>query len=285
VEIQEKHVPLRERNITLRKESKLRKEFFMKNNKILLAILAIALVFGMTACSDGGGGSAPPPPPPPGKTSMSYQSKDSGGTLTLTPAGTNAPFNVTASGENMTAISGTITFTSGETMTKNESLTAVPVNVDKTFTLAVTRWDDGESWLGSIRLEDITPLKSKKGDELQFRISGTPDKKLEKFGISLQSYTPDWSDYQWLGGVGDENLPAAALFSRTFSVIVGDDPKNGLIVSVVLSCGTKTPANIPDGTIMATINDFEIKLVGIRNERDELKAFVDNLNKMPDAVF
>jgi hypothetical protein len=33
------------------------KEFSMKNNKILLAILAIALVLGMTtACSDGGGG-------------------------------------------------------------------------------------------------------------------------------------------------------------------------------------------------------------------------------------
>jgi hypothetical protein len=46
------------------------KEFSMKNTKILLAILAIALVFGMTACSNGGGGT--PQDNPQGMKGIKY---------------------------------------------------------------------------------------------------------------------------------------------------------------------------------------------------------------------
>jgi hypothetical protein len=211
--------------------------------------------------------------------------------LTLTPAGSNATFTVTASGENMSAISGTITFTSGETeIIATVSLTTVPVTVDKTLTLGVNRWETGEAWQKSINLNKFTQLRPKKGDELQFMICGTPDKALEKFSVSFEGYNndSDWGDYQWLGGVlGDDriNVPGAAFFSHTFSVTFWNEPK-GSLINVTISCGdTKTPVDIPQWTVMRTISDFEIYLVGIRNEADERKAaaqaFVNNDNKIP----
>jgi hypothetical protein len=228
-----------------------------------------------------------------------------GSTLTLKPEGSNIPFTITAAGENMSAISGTITFTSGEMETKTAvSLTTVPVDVGDTFNLDFNKWDTGESWANSINLTKFIPFKPKQGDEFQFMINGTLDKALERFGISLAGHTSDWSGYQWLGGVGEDNMinvSAGTFFSHTFPVTIWNDPIPDYIINVTISCSdTDTPADIPQWTTMRTIIDFEIYLVGIRNENDEreaawkgrekaekaaakaaVKAFVDNDNRIP----
>jgi len=48
-------------------------------NKILLAIITIALVFGMTACSNGGGGGTPPEKTTPAPGTATYVSTDTNG--------------------------------------------------------------------------------------------------------------------------------------------------------------------------------------------------------------
>jgi hypothetical protein len=55
------------------------KEFSMKNKKTLFALLAVALVLAMTACSNGGGGGSPPPAS--GPTSTEYRSADADGNI------------------------------------------------------------------------------------------------------------------------------------------------------------------------------------------------------------
>jgi major membrane immunogen (membrane-anchored lipoprotein) len=79
----------------------------MKNKKILLAILVIALVFGMTACSNGGGGGSPD------STSATYTYGDDAGNnykLEITKAGRAA--YTPKKGDNYVLI---ITFTDGKT--------------------------------------------------------------------------------------------------------------------------------------------------------------------------
>jgi hypothetical protein len=72
------------------KQGNVKGVFQMKNTKTnlakirsILTILAIALVFGMTACSNGGGGGSAPPPPPSDPTSTVYESTNGSDTYIL----------------------------------------------------------------------------------------------------------------------------------------------------------------------------------------------------------
>jgi hypothetical protein len=87
----------------------------MKNTKILLAALAIALVLGMTACGDGGGGRVVITEDV--DTSVIYSSADSSNTYTLEviKSGSRAAYNPTGGDDY------TMTITKMSDGTTNES--------------------------------------------------------------------------------------------------------------------------------------------------------------------
>jgi hypothetical protein len=93
----------------------LAKGFFMKNTKILLTVLAIALVLGMTACGDGGGGRVVSTEDV--DTSVIYSSADNSNTYTLEviKSGSRAAYNPTGGDDY------TMTITKMSDGTTNES--------------------------------------------------------------------------------------------------------------------------------------------------------------------
>jgi len=189
----------------------------------------------------------------------------SGATLELSGGDT---LTITISGDGMTSILGTITLDNGVTLT--------PVRLEprivepKTFTLNVNWERDG--WDGSMELSDITSVKPKAGYIFKFKISGTTDKTLEKFGMHLDCQTPDWMQYQWLGGSGQVRL--SGTFEQTFDIEIGEDPKDGYVVHLHLSNDAAVPASARDWAVMATISNFEVRLVGIEEKEVEPEDYI-----------
>jgi hypothetical protein len=309
-----------------------KKEFFMKNNKILLAILAIALVFGMTACGDGGGGTSQQQQQQPAEpTSTAYQSKDSSGNVyileiikkgssraaytpqngdtyvltivladgtiktsegtvdvsgsgssrsfTLTPTDSDTSFTITTSGENMNAISGTITFTEGDPIVKTEALTPVPVK-EETGKVETHCWDMDRGGTGvGWELSDITPVIPKQGYKLHFRVSGTVEKTvmpLKWLQVELYRTASEGVDYQWLGASEKVDLSRKKYIDDTFVVNIWNDATPPYDIHVGFGnqwwnswvedgfdSGERLPANIKDGDVIMAFSNFNFKLVRI----------------------
>jgi len=137
-----------------------------------------------------------------------------------------------------------------------------PIIVETTDqNLNANMWDDGEAWNFVFNLKNITPAIPKKGDVFRFRISGTPDKTLEKLNLSIEAHTEDWSSYQWLGG--SESIRVIGTFEHTFEIEIGEDPNPGNIIGLDLSNNVLVPPNVKRFDTVATIKDFKIRFVGI----------------------
>jgi len=134
---------------------------------------------------------------------------------------------------------------------------------------APNKWDlhpgygDVPKWDGNIELKKITSAKPKKGDTFRFRISGTTDKTLEKFGIYLIAHPDDWAGGQWLGG--SDEVKISGTFERIFEITVWNDPNNGWDIDLALANYVPLPSNVKPGDpiILATISNFELKFIGI----------------------
>jgi len=210
-----------------------------------------------------------------------------GSDFTLTPTGSTEAeaFTVTTSGENMTAIIGTIKTEDNSTVEAPAKLTAVPVKTFSTYELRANRWGGpgegtGEGWGGDdLKLSDFTSVKPEKGYVLKFIISGTTDKTTGKY-LSMQvwSRASDWSFAKVLGTGAIEAV--SGTFYERLEIRVDDDPYTDPNADSYLGIGVplwgkdadgnyqydvddSLPANIATGTVMATIRDFKIRLVGI----------------------
>jgi len=181
-----------------------------------------------------------------------------GGSLTL--SGMGDQLTVTITTEGMKNITGTITLDNGSTLTPGNLTPSQPVD-PATITLNVNRWEDGENWNHGLNLSDVTGVRPKKDDRFRFRVRGTTDKTLEKASLSLEAYPADWSDYQWLGGSEEERLSGA--FDYTFEINVYDEPKNGYFINLVINNNVAVPVSAKDWETMATISNFEVRLVGV----------------------
>jgi hypothetical protein len=121
-----------------------KKEFFiMKNTKILLAILAVALVFGMTACNNGSTGtkkpatSTNPPTTDPAPDSIEGIWKDNTNTATFTETDWNL---VMGSSGN---IMGTYTYSSSNgkaTLSENTYISGGTATVSGNSMTIVVNW-------------------------------------------------------------------------------------------------------------------------------------------------
>jgi hypothetical protein len=306
----------------------------MKNTKILLAILAIALVFGMTVCSNGGGGGGTPQQQ--GLTSTVYESKNgndiyileitssaagnnravynpkdgddytltiiqasgtkeskgkvktnSSGSFALTPNGSTASFTVSISNDRMNKIDGTIKTTDGKSLSAPGAVTPIVVTTPEKFDLLAEYWgsvggDSSEEWTNAIDLTKFTSFIPKKGDVLRFKVSGTTDKPLKWLSASVGNYTDDGQDegeYRWLGG-SEDHVSVSGTFEKTFNIHIYNDPDPNLEMFEVGLGNTlwrkdssgnytiNTGLTLPPGyvklqTVMATISNFSIRLVGM----------------------
>jgi hypothetical protein len=231
----------------------------------------------------------------------------SGGSLILKPSNSETTFTITTSGENMNTISGTITLTSGATKQAPASVTPTQRQREHAIGLWANIWGDdggqsGESIDYRFLLSDFTSVKPKKGLTFVFKISGTVDRAskinpLKWFNIALSCHPDDWSDYQWLGA--SEQVSLSGFFEQTHEITVGDDPKPNYIVEAGLASSLwwapgdgsysyyndKLPAGTKGGDIMATINNFSIRLVGIKKSlAAEVEEYLDNLNNIPTTL-
>lgn len=123
----------------------------------------------------------------------------------------------------------------------------------------------------------------------KFYVSGIADKPIKRLSVAIDCHNDDWSEYYWLGGSGSDISDIkngqfdveAGYFKHTFEVTIYDLPPvsaaSDLIYQVALNSGLwqtldgvieygdkkdGLPANIENGTVMATIKNFKIRLVG-----------------------
>jgi len=286
----------------------------MKNLKILLAIPAIALVFGMTVIGCGNGSTNASGVVSAGLTTKVFESEDDVNRYILSfdaPRSVRAAYTpkygdsytltiiVKASGETktssgtvlevngatlklsggtdlfvtievrsgvsaMTAMTGEIKTDDGETLQAPVSLTPKTVE-PKSINLTANRWgsgEDQEEWISSIVLSEITGVRPKLGDTYTFKISGTTNKTLERFGLSFSAHPEDWSEYQWLESVSEE-ARLSGTFEKTFEVFVRKQPNDGYVIQLDLVNGVPVPASASNGEVLAIISNFEIRLIGI----------------------
>jgi len=196
------------------------------------------------------------------KTSSGTVLEVNGATLTLS-GGSNltVTIEVTSTGVSaMKAMTGTITTITGETIPAPTTLTPVIV-APNTITLNAQRWDSGEQWKYSKSLDEITDYKLKHGDMLTFKVSGTTDKTLEKASLSFEAFPADWNGYQWLGG--SERVQLSGTFEKTFEIFIPENPNDGWNVGIMLANSVPVPASAKDWETLATITNFELRLIGV----------------------
>jgi len=217
-----------------------------------------------------------------GTVTVSVKNKNS--TFTLQPETPNGsekptPFTITIvttdSGlQRMDEIKGPITLTNGET---REAPKVNPIQEFLTFDLKAEKYSNVELWTNSLNLSDFTNYEPKKGDKLNFRISGTMDKPLEWFSVGISSHINKDPWYRWLGSREDgyiDELPAT--FNYTFVIEAIDDPLAPNSVKIGFSnilwqigdddsdwshvSGFRV-SDAEVGKVMATIRNFKIVLL------------------------
>jgi len=192
--------------------------------------------------------------------------KTSGITLTL-KLSESKTLTITVSDNSMVKIEvpeGTTITIDSTPITTVDNLTATPP-VNPKFELKASKYDVGQSWEDSIPLKTVTKAIPKKDDKFRFRVRGTTDKTLVNFRASLATHTEDWSHYQWLGGAEYVKGGVSGTFDETFEITIGEDPKDGYIINFTLANNdVPLPANYENNkTVVATISNFEVRLVGI----------------------
>jgi hypothetical protein len=211
-------------------------------------------------------------------SSGTIKSIGSDGTFTLQPSiEGSVTFSITISGTEISSVTGDITVEKGETIK--------PRSFGKIY-LRVNRWDDkdngfsGEYWSTgtSIKLSDFYSKSIKIGDKI--KISGTVDKDIGHFYIEFFRVGKNWN---WIGSSSRSPYPEikSGPFDKTFDMIVSVSNTNLLNneelgefivdLSNVISYTSleyptmnlygKIPENIPQGTIIATISNFNISCV------------------------
>jgi hypothetical protein len=314
-------------------------------NKILLAILAIALVFAIISCSNGSTSNTPQTQIPtedpavyecedesgsyyklvitapvasgraahnpqkddnyvltiksatgPSESSGKVNSKN-GSDLVLQPGKTGAPpFTVKTESGLMTAITGTITITSGSPVSTPSNITPLK-SYDNLELFAGRYYEDddetktqvGEAWAPKpsiMKLSDFTSRKPEKiGQKFYFKVSGTTDATIKRLRIHIHYHTKDdWSDYDQIGYSGFFEVKTTGDFENTFVVEITNG-NNGLPAdpsfvpyeigienflwwvndngTVSGSKDDSIPTNIKTGARMATIKNFRISLTKV----------------------
>jgi hypothetical protein len=199
--------------------------------------------------------------------------------ITLKPESGTA-FTVTIKTENgvtaITAITGTITVEGGTTVQP-------PEKISPAVALIASGWDNpggnaGDNWSTSVDLSDLISTKPKNKDQTFIvRVTGTSDKLLKNFNLSLDGYGSK-GQYQYLGwswtGDGNEVL-ANVPFDKTFTLLNSAESINDGIDmfrigiqnsvwyrndnGVVEYDYGRLPSDAKKGeTVMATIRDFKI---------------------------
>ena len=201
------------------------------------------------------------------------------GTFTLQPSVEGSDtFSVVISGEKISSVSGDIAVEGGDVITPR-TFSTLYLRAHRYYSEDGLSY--GEQWDGSeIKLYDFIKVIPQKGDTLTFSISGQSDKKMEYFQIIAgqlnSSY--DINSYYYLGGSERVELPVS-FSGNIFEIpIINDiDPDVDVVLSLIKQLWQKykvdtneyynynygtIPEDIPDGTIMATISNFSISLVG-----------------------
>jgi len=192
-----------------------------------------------------------------------------GNTITLSgKKASELTITVSSGFKEMTRIevpSGT-TITIGSTQITSTNVEPNEVVEPTTINLYANRWDDGENWAYDILLSKIISFKPKKDDIFIFRISGTPNKTLEKTNLVMETHPADWSDFQSLGASAQVKLSGSEYFDRTFEFTLWEDPKPDYIIQLTLYNDVAPPKNVKTGDNVAKITDFELRLVGFSSK-------------------
>jgi len=141
--------------------------------------------------------------------------------------------------------------------------------------------------LYSDSLDDFLSAAATNDGKVKLKITGTVNKKLENFGVGILcawSYWPDPWEGRAIGGtegddlkpIGPGNFEVEILVTRWFNESISELPFGGGEVYIELnevmfgdfpndpareSHGTQIPANIPNGTIYATLTNITIEPV------------------------
>jgi len=203
----------------------------------------------------------------------------------LKPNNSEETFIVTTSKEKMTAITGTIAVIEGEPVTAPEGTLTPTIPKTNNVYLLANDWENeggsGQNWYsgGDFKYKDFTKIIPKSGWKIKLRIRGTVDKQLNWFTIGLNSHT-DWKDYKWYGESDKVKIPTS--FETDIVIVIQDDqvPSSEVYDDLYLemsnilwskptdgdywfNSGTSLSNKEPNGTLMATISNLEIRFVGI----------------------
>jgi len=217
------------------------------------------------------------------KSKGTVTTKENGFELTpLKSDGTKAtPFNVTILGENMTGITGTITLTDNTPQPAPSILIQVEIR-SKIVEFKATRFgdvsDQGESWTTDedILLSDFTSVEPEFGYVYKFRVSGTTDKQIKWCETQICYRDDSWKTYDWLGIT---TISISGTFEQTFEIKIegprkSNDPNADFYFRMENALyhenngkayinNARIPANIPNGTVMAKITNFKIRLLNV----------------------
>jgi len=227
----------------------------------------------------------------------------SSGTVTVTVSGSTSSFTLAPSGSTetfiikivntetgaslMTAIMGTIILTDGTPPIA--APTVNPVRTYEKFELYANKWwEFNNSWSNDIRLSDFTAERPVKGKIYVFSLSGTTDKLLNKVKLELSTWVPEEDDWRWVGGAEIVPIPTLTFVDRRFEVHIVNDPIPNVPINLGIEnvlwntangvdTGERLPPGTNNGDLMATIRNFKISLIEIKDDEDYIPEIPDTI--------
>jgi hypothetical protein len=213
--------------------------------------------------------------------------ENTGSSLKLKPDNSNVTFTVTITNENMKEIKEPIILNDGSSLSAPEGALTSTGYKTNSIKLYANDWSDkesgesGQNWFstGDFKYKDFTVVMPKVGWKLKFLVRGTTDKPLKWFTIGLNSFKNN--DYKWYGGYDIPKPPKTPVtlsksFEKTFEIIIWREPSNDVYDDMFLEFSnvlwgkeangsyrfnSGTVLDKPNGTLMATISNLEVRLM------------------------
>jgi Bacterial surface proteins containing Ig-like domains len=144
--------------------------------------------------------------------------------------------------------------------------------------------ESGENWSSGtqIKLSDFTDIEPKRGDILQFKISGVSDKEIKYFRMDIYQLSGDGlSTYRWLGESDKVVLPKTfnnSIFDISVSIWGDYEYDSNAVIYIdllnmlwqknssgeyLVNSGETIPAGVKNDDVMATISNFSVSVAKV----------------------
>jgi hypothetical protein len=196
-----------------------------------------------------------------------------GGELQLQPEYSGAEtFKIKTESGLMTGIIGTTIAIEGGAIPVPPAVDPVK-SYDSGWKLYANKWVDSQTqqpdseWRSDMNISEFTLRRPKERlEEFYFYVDGISDKPMQEFRIDFESHDGSWQDYQWLGSSDGISVQAGKPIDYTFKITIWQEepiktnPNRTFLVKIFNA--EKLSDSIEKDTVMATISNFRIRLVG-----------------------